>query len=86
MAAVFSTGSIRPAPFATVASIGTQAAELYPAHRLTTIIAVLATVASLGGLLLPELYRDNTLVTSSGLLLANISGSEIAGMSRRTSC
>lgn len=38
--------------------------KLRPAYILSAIIAILATVASAGGLFLGDLYRDNTFVTS----------------------
>jgi hypothetical protein len=42
-----------------------EAAELSTADRLTTIIALLAAVASATGLLFPPLYRDNAFVLSA---------------------
>jgi hypothetical protein len=65
MAAIAPTSPGRPAQFATAASSGTQAAEAFTASRLTTTIALLAAVASAGGLFLPNLYRDNVFVVSA---------------------
>jgi len=65
MAAIAPTSFGRPGHVATVAGTGTQKAELSTAHRLTTTIALLATVASAGGLFLPHLYRDNAFVVSA---------------------
>jgi hypothetical protein len=39
--------------------------RLKPAYTLSTIIVVLATVASAGGVLKPDLYRDNALVKAA---------------------
>ena len=39
-------------------------AKLRPAYILSAIIAILATIASVGGLFLGDLYRDNTFVNS----------------------
>jgi hypothetical protein len=39
--------------------------NLRPAATLSTLIAILATIASMGGLLLPGLYRDNLFVVSA---------------------
>jgi len=38
--------------------------KLRPAYILSAIIAILATVASAGGLFLGDLYRDNTFISS----------------------
>lgn len=38
--------------------------NLKSAHILSAIIAVLALIASAGGLLIPDLYRDNALITA----------------------
>jgi hypothetical protein len=65
MAAIVPMRSIRPDDFATVAGTGHKTAGQFTAHRLTTIIALLAAVVSIGGLLLPHLYRDNTFLTSA---------------------
>jgi hypothetical protein len=54
-----------PERFATVASTRANPAEFSTAFRLTTSIALLATVASVGGLQLSNLYRDNAFVTAA---------------------
>ena len=65
MAATAPTNFGRPRGAATAAGTGNHAVERSTALRLTTTIALLATVASAGGLFLPHLYRDNTFVVSA---------------------
>ena len=42
--------------------------KLKPVSILSILIAILATIASAGGLLLNGLYRDNAFVTCAGYL------------------
>ena len=51
----------------TISCTPTAGTVTRPARVLTLLIAMLATAASLGGLLLPGLYRDNAFTTSTWL-------------------